>query len=74
MIRMYMSLPRRRKVRRLPAVNNNNVYEYPKKGRLEDYLLLMIRMYMSIPRRRKVRRLPSVNDKNVYEYPTEKDV
>ena len=56
MIRMYMSLPRRRKVRRLPAVNNNNVYEYPKKGRLEDYLLLMIRMYMSIPRRRKVRR------------------
>ena len=29
MIRMYMSIPRRRKVRRLPSVNDKNVYEYP---------------------------------------------
>jgi len=25
-----MSIPRRRKVRRLPSVNDKNVYEYPK--------------------------------------------
>ena len=31
MIRMYKSIQRRRKVRRLPSVNDKNVYEYPKK-------------------------------------------